>query len=104
MANQEITVKVGGVSNSVVSSTMDVTVNGQDLYTINYPAVNSSSLTKAYAIQRSAAFVNSSENITVSIRYDNNGNPSANAFLDYIEVIGKKQLQFSDFQFSFRKF
>lgn len=104
VANQEITVKVGGVSNSVVSSTMDVTVNGQDLYTINYPAVNSSSLTKAYAIQRSAAFVNSSENITVSIRYDNNGNPSANAFLDYIEVIGKKQLQFSDFQFSFRSF
>ena len=40
----------------------------------------------------------------MSITYNNNGNPSANAFLDYIEVVGKKQLKFSDFQFSFRSF
>ncbi|APZ46562.1 hypothetical protein BW723_09790 [Polaribacter reichenbachii] len=104
VSNEEITVKVGGVSNSVVSSTMDVKVNGQDLYTINYPAVNSGSLTKAYAVQRSATIVNSSENIDVSVTYNNNGNPSASAFLDYIEVVGKKQLRFSDFQFSFRSF
>ncbi|WP_439132858.1 type IX secretion system sortase PorU, partial [Polaribacter sp.] len=102
--NQDINVRVRGVSTSSVSSTMNVQVNGQDALTINYPAINSSSLTKAFALERSATILNSSQNIEVAITYNNNGNPSANAFLDYIEVIGKKQLLFGDFQFGFRSF
>ena len=54
ISNQNINVRVRGVSNSVVSSTMDVKINGQDVYTINYPAVNSGSLTKAFASERNA--------------------------------------------------
>ena len=102
--NQEINVKVRGVSTSGISSTMDVNVNGADAFTINYPAVNAASLTKAFALERNARINNTSESIQVAITYNNNGNPSANAFLDYIEVVGKKELQFSDFQFSFRSF
>tara|TARA_R110002126_G_scaffold282967_1_gene431905 strand:- start:69316 stop:72711 length:3396 start_codon:yes stop_codon:yes gene_type:complete len=102
--NQEINVKVRGVSTSGFSSTMDVKVNGADAFTINYPAINASSLTKAFALERNARVNNTSESIQVGITYHNNGNPSANAFLDYIEVVGKKELQFSDFQFSFRSF
>ena len=104
ISNQNINVRVRGVSNSVVSSTMDVKINGQDVYTINYPAVNSGSLTKAFASERNADILNSSEKVDVSITYNNNGNPSATAFLDFIEIVGKKQLKFSDFQFSFRSF
>ncbi len=104
VANEDIYVKVRGVSNSVVSSTMDVKVNDQDIFSINYPGVRSGSLTKAFALQRNANISNSSEKIEVSITYNNNGNPSASAFLDYIEIVGKKQLRFSDFQFSFRSF
>ena len=102
VANGNINVRVRGVSNSVVSSTMDVKVNAQNAFTINFPAVNSGSLTKAYDIERNATLANTSESIAVSITYNNNGNPSANAFLDYIEIVGQKQLTFSDFQFSFR--
>ena len=101
--NQNINVKVRGVSNSVVSSTMDVKVNNQDVFTIRYSSV-SGGLTKAFAVENSANISNNSEKINVSITYDNNGNPSANAFLDYIEIVGKKQLKFSNFQFSFRSF
>lgn len=104
VSGENITVRTRGVSNSVVASTMDVVVNGQDAYSINYPATNPSSLTKAFALERSAALNNTSENITVSITYNSNGNPSANAFLDYIEVLGTKNLNYSDFQFSFRNF
>ena len=104
VSNQDINVRTRGVSNSVVSSSMDVKINGQDIYTINYPAVNSGSLTKAFAIERNTNIVNNSEVINVSITYNNNGNPSANTFLDFIEITGKKQLRFSDFQFSFRSF
>ncbi|MFY9243723.1 MAG: type IX secretion system sortase PorU [Polaribacter sp.] len=104
LANSPVNLAVRAVSNSVVSSNMEVSVNGQNLYAINFPAINPSSLTKAFATERSADFVNTGQNISVSITYNNNGNPSANAFLDYIEIVGKKQLRFSDFQFSFRSF
>lgn len=102
--NEPITVKVRAVSNSVVSSTMDVKMNNQDVFTINFPAVNSQSLTKAIAIERSQSVPNASQNLAISITFNNNGNPSANAFLDYIEIIGKKQLTFGNFQFGFRSF
>jgi hypothetical protein len=103
-ANTNINVRVRGVSNSIKSSSMKVDVNGVEAYTLNYLAVNSSSLTKAFSTEKSAQISNNSSNIEITITYDNNGNPSANCFLDFIEVTGKKQLKFSDFQFSFRSF
>ena len=104
LSGEELEVSVRGVTNSVVNSSMAVQLNSQDIFTINYPGINASSLTKAIALERSAKVTNSSENLAISITYDNNGNPSASAFLDYIEVVGKKNLRFSDFQFSFRSF
>ena len=104
VANTDINIEVRGVSNSVVSSTMAVNLNGQDIFSLSYPAVSPSSLTKAVAIQRNANINNSADSFNISITYDNNGNPSANAFLDYIEIRGKKNLNYSNFQFSFRSF
>ena len=102
--NEPLTVKVRAVSNSVVSSTMEVTLNSQQLFTINFPGVNPQSLTKAIAIERAQTIANTSQDLAISIAYNNNGNPSANAFLDYIEIIGKKQLTVGNFQFGFRSF
>jgi hypothetical protein len=104
MPNSQLNITIRGVSNSVVSSTMNVKVNNQDAFVINFSAVSPTSLTKAFAAEGFASITNSSEKIALSISYDNNGNPSANAFLDYIEIRGKKQLRFSDFQFGFRSF
>ena len=104
VANEEISVRVRGVSNSVVSSTMNVKINNQDLYTITYPAVRSSSLTKAYTSEKTTNISNSSNLIDVSITYDNSGNPSAQAYLDFIEIVGKKELIADGNQFSFRSF
>ncbi|TXD51290.1 MULTISPECIES: type IX secretion system sortase PorU [unclassified Polaribacter] len=104
VVNQNIDVRIRGVSNSLVASSLDVKINEQDLYSINFSAVNNNSLTKAFASERSGVIANSSENINVTISYNNNGNPSANTFLDYIEISGKKHLKFRDFQFSFRSF
>ena len=104
VANEPLTVKIRAVTNSVVSSIMDVKLNAQDAFTINFPAINPQSLTKAIAIERAQAVSNAAQNLAISISYNNNGNPSANAFLDYIEIIGKKQLAVSNFQFGFRSF
>lgn len=101
---QNISIRVRGVAASGSSSSMDVTVNGQNLYTLTYPGVNPAGLTLAFPAQRTASFSSTSENIAVTINYNNNGNPSARAYLDFIEVKGKKNLRFGQGQFSFRSF
>ena len=102
--NSDISVKVRTVSTSTVSSSMDVKVNGQNLYSFTIPSVNPNSLTKAFAVERTASIQNSSNLLDVSITYNNGGNPSAKAYLDFIEIIGKKVLNVDAKQFSFRSF
>jgi hypothetical protein len=102
--NSNISIRVKGVSTSSVASSMNVKVNGQDAFLLTYNAINPSSLTKAVSSERIASLQNSSEIIDVSIRYDNGGNPAAKTYLDFIEIIGEKQLIANGNQFSFRSF
>lgn len=102
--NENIRVRVRGVAASLSTSSMDVSANGQSLYTLTYPAVNPTGLTLAFASIRTATISNSNESISIQINYNNNGNPSARAYLDYIEIIGKKNLIANQKQFSFRSF
>ncbi|QMU64056.1 MAG: type IX secretion system sortase PorU [Flavobacteriaceae bacterium] len=100
--NESITVKVRGVAASALASSMDVSVNGQNVYSLNYAPV--SGLTLARAGDRTTTIANTNENISVTITYNNNGNPSARAYLDYIEIKGKKNLIANQQQFAFRSF
>jgi hypothetical protein len=104
LSNANVSVRVRGVSTSSVASSMRVTVNGQDAFTLNYNAVNPSSLTKAVTSERITSLPNSSEIIDISMVYDNGGNPAAKTYLDFIEIIGEKQLKANGAQFSFRSF
>jgi len=104
LPNTPLSLKVGGATVSSSASSIGVQLNTQDPFTINFAAVNSSSLTKGYANHRSQAFVNSATSLEVTVTFNNNGNPSARGFLDYIEVVGKKQLIADGNQFSFRSF
>jgi len=102
--NSDISVKVRGVAISSLASSMDVTLNSQNLFTLNYSGIHASSHTLASDRIGSKIIQNSSNELEISITYNNGGNPAAKAYLDYIEVVGKKQLKFSDKQFSFRSF
>ena len=102
-SSQGLSVRVRGVVESETSTTMNVKVNGQDVYTINFP-VPTSLLVHAVASEGFGTIAASGNNVTVEVTFNNNGNPSARAFLDYIEVIGKKQLIANDKQFGFRNF
>ncbi|MGB0880626.1 MAG: type IX secretion system sortase PorU [Polaribacter sp.] len=104
LANTDISVKVRGVSTSTTPSSMSVNVNAQNIYTLNFSSVNPSGLTKANPAERTASIENSANSIAISITYDNAGNPSAKTYLDFIEIVGKKQLIATDKQFSFRSF
>lgn len=99
---EDIIVRVRGVVESSVTSTMDVKVNNQNLFSINYNA--SSGLTHAFANRGSGTTQLSGNSVNVEVTFNNNGNPSANAYLDYIEVLGTKKLIANGKQFSFRNF
>ena len=104
ISNDAVSVRVRGVSLSFGSTTMAVKVNGEALYDLNFSSLNPSSLTKASVSERTAEVQNSAAIIDISITYNNRGNPSAKAFLDFIEVVGKKELIANGNQFSFRSF
>ena len=97
-----IEVRVRGVAQSSSVSKMDVLVNNQNLFEINYGAI--SGLNKAVANENSGSLTGSGNEVEVNINFNNNGNPSATAYLDYIEVLGKRKLTAKDDQFVFRNF
>ena len=105
-ASQDIYVRVRGVIESFTPTSMSIKVNGQDLTTINFPAIPSSSnnLTLAIARETIAPINITNDQISVEVIFNNNGNPSAKAHLDYVEIIGEKELNADDKQFSFRSF
>ena len=102
LENSTILVKVRGVSTSVASSVMQVKVNGQDFPALNFSPASTTE--KARTSEKTAEVTNSSEAVKIDLNYNNNGNPSAKAYLDYIEIIGKKTLRATTKQFSFRSF
>jgi len=102
--NTPIQVKVRGSAISALNSTMNVVVNTQNAFSIAYPSVTNGSLTLGYANHNASNVTITSSNIDVSINYNNNGNPGAKAYLDYIEIKGKKHLVADGSQFSFRSF
>lgn len=104
VTSENIRINVRGVSNSSASSTMNVSVNQTNLFDVNFFGVTPGGLTKARASQNSSNFNLTSDNVNISLRYNNGGNPSANTFLDYIEIIGKKELIAGNNQFSFRSY
>lgn len=104
LVNEEVTIRVRAAASSVLSSSMQVSVNGNNLFSLGFPAITPPFLTQAFASQRSSNFVSNSDTFSVELIYNNQGNPSAKAYLDYIEFTGKKQLIADAFQFGFRSF
>lgn len=101
--NEPVNIKVRAVAVSELPSTMEIKVNSQVLFNLNFGA-SSSSGNQASDRMQSATTTISSSTLPFHLDYNNGGNPSARAYLDYIEVSGKKQLIANDFQFSFRSF
>ena len=100
---EPVNIKVRAVAVSELTSSMQVKVNSQDLFNLNFSAITSSGDLASERTQSANQLISSST-IEFNLNYNNGGNPSARAYLDYIEVSGKKELTANDFQFSFRSF
>ncbi|GGH01595.1 peptidase C25 [Polaribacter pacificus] len=104
VANSPISISVRGAAISSLASSMNITVNATNQFIIPFQTVNAGSLTLGYTTQRNTTINNSNNVIDVIIDYNNGGNPAAKAYLDFIEIVGKKRLIAGSKQFSFRSF
>ena len=95
----DFNIKVGSVSE--VPTTMAITINGTEVSNIGLGIITPGSLlgtSRTYANALNIA----GDAITVVFDYNNSGNPSANAFLDYINIEATRNLIYEGGQLAFK--
>ena len=102
--SSEVLFRVRAVAESSSTSSMNVQIDGLSSFDINFAAINGNSYVRASATTKEFSTNLIDGDIDLAISYNNNGNPSADAHLDYIEVIGDKLLIANGDQFSFRNY
>ncbi len=93
-------VAVGSISESD-GTTMRVTVNGNLVSTLGLGVISPGSVL-ATAASYGEDLNLSSDAVTVTLDYNNNGNPSARAYLDYINIEATRALTYEGNQLVFR--
>ncbi|MDO5978114.1 type IX secretion system sortase PorU [Flavivirga spongiicola] len=100
VTSELINLRVFTAAASTTSSTIEVTVNGTPISTLNMSGSTSPNLASQASFSGSIS-VNSSK-VEVGLNFNNQGNPSTQAYLDYISIEATRSLNFSDEQFQFK--
>ncbi|MCX7551919.1 type IX secretion system sortase PorU [Xanthomarina sp. F2636L] len=100
VVSEPVNLKVFLGGTSETPTTMNVNVNSDNIATLPIPAITDSNLATE-ASYNNFITVNSS-NLTVTLTYNNGGNPSALAYVDYISLEATRALNFSGEQFTFK--
>ena len=99
VTSESITFKTYVASTSDSASSFDVSVNGTSVGTLSISGASDPTLANGASMNR---FVTStSEDITVSLTYNQQSNPSALGYLDYISIEATRALKFNGDQFGF---
>ncbi|CAL2088256.1 Por secretion system protein PorU precursor [Tenacibaculum sp. 190524A02b] len=106
LSGTNLKVKVSAATISSLVSNMTILANGNNLTNISFPAASISGVSSLATHRTGEGTIpsNTSDFVDINITYNNNGLPSAKAYLDFIEVSGFKELKAIGNQFSFRSF
>ncbi len=99
---QEITLRLRAAAIAFTNTNMNAKINGTDIVNLNFRALSTSSYALARPAEMDGSTAVNQGNLHVEISFNNQGNPSAKAYLDYIEILGTKHLIADNEQFSFR--
>lgn len=93
----KITIKTGAVSSSTTS--MQININQQENHLLTYSPIND----PVFLVTRDLEKVlpASGNDIHVQMQYNNSGNPSSNAYIDYIQIEALEHLKGKNEQFPF---
>ncbi len=100
VTSEPINLRVYTAAASTTLSTIEVTVNGAPVSTLNMSGSTSPNLASQASFNSNVNV--SSSKIEVGLNFDNQGNPSTQAYLDYISIEATRSLNFSDKQFQFK--
>ena len=99
ISSEPVRFKTYVASTSEVASIMELSVNGNTISNLVIPATTASTLASEAVYDGDINL--SSDNVTVSLTYDNNGNPSALGYIDYISLEATRALTYTGNQFTF---
>jgi len=101
IADSPVTITVSAAASSVSASSMVVTANDAPVSTLNFRGLPDL-VAATESIQSGTITAPANGKITVKLAYNNAGVPAANAWLDYIVVKAKRNLDGNGKQFRFR--
>ncbi len=102
--NIDVIIRAGAISESITS--MAISVNGTSADPFVFSKTSDSflmSVKKTGVLGIPSISIPSSGEVGVNLIYNNAGNPSSKAYLDYIRIIATRLLQGGEGQFGFRK-
>src|SRR5690554_3994175 len=91
-------VKAGAASES--PTFMKISLNGSEVATLNFPRLGPSTLLMTRSFDENVNIA--SDNVAVDLNYNNSGNPSSVAYLDYIRLEAFRELKGVDGQLHYR--
>ena len=97
--SEPINLRVYTAAVSEISTSMSVEINNQEVSNLNYSSISDPILVSGDYFTGEIMVSNS--NISVDLNYNNNGNPSSVAYLDYISLEGTCDLNYNGDQFIF---
>lgn len=100
VTTEPVSVTVSAAATSSAATSMVVTANASAISTLNFAKIDSH--IAATEDIKTGTFNAAGSAVTVKLAYNNSGNPSANAWLDYIILKAKRNLRGSGLQFRFR--
>ncbi|KAA1244790.1 type IX secretion system sortase PorU [Aquimarina sp. RZ0] len=90
ITSEEVELRVFSAATSNAASSMSITFNGGEVGTLNFSPITGTTFGSERSITESVT--SNSDQINVTLSYNNNGNPSATAYLDFISVKAKRAL------------
>jgi len=100
VSTEPATLKVYIASDAETPSTMQVDINGSAVTTMSLTALTGDNLAVESVFNGNVTI--NSDAVSIGLTHDNAGNPSANAYLDYVSIEATRALNFSGNQFLFK--
>jgi hypothetical protein len=101
VTDEAVSFKIGVGAVSEISTTMQITINDNVISTLGLAQITAGSVL-ASGNTLDTLLDLSSDAITVTLDYNNNGNPSADGYLDYINIEATRDLSYSGGQLVFK--
>ena len=100
ITTSDLELKVYVAATAESNTEMEIKVNNITVDNLVLPSVEYGILATENIFNNTVT--SSSDNVSVDLFYNNNGNPSASAYLDYISIEAERELISNDLQFQFK--